>query len=390
MKKMTWVLLFLLLYAVVNIPLAIAEVMSNHELSQRVKQLEEKLQTEEEGALAEWAQRITIGGVVEAEVGYTTSDPVGGESTDGSDIAVATVEVGIGAKIVDHVSGDILFLYEDGDDGVNIDEAFITIDGEDAVPLYLRVGQLYVPFGNFESNMISDPLTLEIAETGEGALQVGTEIAGLYASAFIFNGDMNEIDDSDDHIDNFGANAGFGMESDAFSVDVGVSYINNLTEADNWEDTLEEITAGVEDELVGDDEEFVVGLKDYVGGLGAYAIIGVGPITFIGEYITALDDVEWVYQNETTGDVTNYNNDKIAAWNLEIGFGFAIGGKETTLAVAYQATDNAQNILPETRYLGSIGVGIFENTTLALEYLMDEYENDNEETALTAQLAIEF
>jgi len=377
MKKMTWVVLVLILWAMVNIPLAIAEVMSNHELSQRVAQLEEKLKAGEDGALAEWTKRITMSGVVEVEAGFSTADPVDGESTDDSDIAVATVEVGIGAKIVDHVSGDILFLYEDGED-IAVDEAFITLDGEDVIPLYLRAGELYVPFGNFESHMISDPLTLEIAETREAALQVGTETGGFYGSAFMFNGDVNESDADDDHIDNFGANAGFGMESEIFQFDVGVSYINNLIDADGWEGAIEDINSELEE-----GEEFA--LNEYVGGVGAYAIIGVGPVTFIGEYVTALDDVKWV-----DADANLTNEDQIAAWNAEIGFGFAIGAKEATLAVAYQGTDNAQNRLPETRYLGTFGVSVFENTTLALEYLMDEYENDDEATALTAQLAIEF
>ena len=130
------------------------------------------------------------------------------------------VELGIGAKIVDHVSGDILFLYEDGEN-IIVDEAFITINGEDVVPIYLRAGEFYVPFGNFETHMISDPLTLEIAETREAALQVGLETGGFYASAFIFNGDVDEIDADDDHVDNFGANVGLGLEKDAFNIDVG-------------------------------------------------------------------------------------------------------------------------------------------------------------------------
>jgi hypothetical protein len=369
MKKTIGMMFSLAMVGTLLTTSAVAEEMSNHELSQRVKQIEEKLNVGGEGPPAEWSERITVSGTVEVEAGYTSTDPVAGESTDDSDLAVATVELGIGAKIVDHVSGDILFLYEDGEDIV-VDEAFITIDGEDLVPLYLRAGEMYVPFGNFESHMISDPLTLEIAETREAALQVGGETGGFYGSAFVFNGDVDEVDAEDDHIDNFGANAGFGMEGDGFSLDVGVSYLNNLIDADSWLDVIE-------------DEE--LSLDEYTAGVGAYAIVGVGPVTLIGEYVAALDDIEWI-----DGDGNLVNEDQIAAWNAEIGFTFAIGEKEATLAVAYQGTDNAQNRLPETRFLGVIGVGLFENTTLALEYLMDEFENDDEATALTAQLAIEF
>ena len=346
-----------------------AQEMSNHELSQRMTQIEEKLEAEKGGVPGEWADRISISGLIEFEAGYTSEDPVGEEGTDGSDFAISTVELGIGAKVVDHVSGDILFLYEDGEDIV-VDEAFITIDGEDVVPLYLRAGEMYVPFGNFETHMISDPLTLEIGETRETALQVGTQSGGFYGSAFIFNGDVNEAEEDDDHISNFGANAGFALENDAFSMDVGVSYINSLVDADGWEGAME-------------DEELT--LNEFVGGVGAYAIIGIGPVTLIGEYITAMDDIEWIDAN---GDLVN--DDQIAAYNLELGFVFAIGEKEATVAVAYQGTDNAQGRLPETRYLGSCGVSLFENTSLALEYMTEEYENDDEASALTALLSIEF
>jgi hypothetical protein len=51
---------------------------------------------------------------------------------------------------------------------------------------------MYVPFGNFESQIISDPLTLEIGEAGEDALQVGVEVEGFYDSIYTFNGDVTE------------------------------------------------------------------------------------------------------------------------------------------------------------------------------------------------------
>jgi hypothetical protein len=45
--------------------------------------------------------------------------------------------------------------------------------------------------------------------------------------------------------------------------------------------------------------------------------------------------------------------------------------------------------IAETRYMASFGIGIFESTALAFEYAHDEYENDDEEDAFTAHLAIE-
>lgn len=44
------------------------------------------------------------------------------------------------------------------DNSVGIDEADITLGGTDDIPVYLKAGRLYVPFGNFETNMISETL----------------------------------------------------------------------------------------------------------------------------------------------------------------------------------------------------------------------------------------
>lgn len=323
----------------------------------------------EEEEAASWLDMITLSGAVEFEAGYESTDPAEDEGEDTSDFSVATVEVGVEAQINDYVSGNVLFLYED-DENVAVDEALIAIDGNEKCPFGLTAGKLYVPFGNFESHMISDPLTLDIGETRETALQIDFESHGAYGSAFIFNGDVDEADDTDDHINNFGANAGFAMESDAISLDIGLSYINNLIDADGWEDLLEE-------------EE--LGLSEFTAGMGAYAIFTTGPVTFIAEYVTALDDLVWL-----DADGAAINEDAISAWNVEAGYGFALAGKATTVAVGYQSTDNAYNRLPETRYVGSFGIGIYDKTTVAVEYLHDIFENDDEADVLTLQLAIEF
>jgi hypothetical protein len=93
---------------------------------------------------------------------------------------------------------------------------------------------------------------------------------------------------------------------------------------------------------------------------------------------------------ETEDFVSRHKSEKIAAWNLELGYAFALYGKETTLAVAYQGTKDAEDWLPEERYMGSVGVGIFDGTSLALEYRHDEFETDDQGDGLTAQLAFEF
>jgi hypothetical protein len=344
-------------------------------LSERVIKLEETMNTPPD--YSKWFDRITISGLLEAEAGYTSTDydePSESDENE-SDAALATMEFGIDAELNEYVSGHALFLWEEDDtEPIDIDEGVITISGGDNLPIYLNAGKMYVPFGNFESTMISDPLTLELAETRESAVQVGFELKGFYGSIYAFNGDIDEAGE-DSHIDNFGANAGFAMENDNLCLDAGVSYINNILDSDGLGDWAEET-------MDTDSTE----LKDYVDGFGAHIIVNTGPVTFIGEYITMIDDPEFISDMPDIG----FKGEKISAYNAEVAFTFDMAGKETTVGVGYQGTDDAEDFLPETRIIGSIGVEIFDSTSLALEYAHDEFENDDEVDIVTAQLAIEF
>ena len=346
-----------------------AEGLSNFALEERITQLEEKLK-DGGGGLPGWLDRISISGVIEVEAGFESldfDDPAV-EDEDSSDFSLATVELGIDGEISEHVSGSLLLLYEDGEDIV-FDEAFITLSGGENLPIYLKVGELYVPFGFFESNMISDPLTLEIGETRETALEVGYEMAGFYCAGYLFNGDVDEAGE-DNEVDNFGLNAGYAMETDAVNLDVGIGYINNLFDSDGMNDILDGSGAD---------------LDEYVGGLALHGVLNLGPLTLIGEYVSATDDPEWSYADGTTG-----KGDKPSAWNAEVDYTFEMAGKETVVGFACQGTDNLEDELPETRVVGAVAVGILANTTLALEYLHDEFESDDEADVITAQLAIEF
>ena len=346
-----------------------AEGVSNFELGERIAKLEENLKGGG-GALPDWLNRISMSGVIEVEAGFESldfDDPAA-KDEDSSDISLATVELGIEGEVSEHVSGSLLLLYEDGEDIV-FDEAFITLSGGDIMPIYLKTGELYLPFGSFDSNMISDPLTLEIGETRETALEVGYEMAGFYCAAYLFNGDVDEAGEDND-VDNFGLNAGYALETDGISLDVGIGYINNLFDSNGMGDIVDGSGAD---------------LDEYAGGIALHGVLNFGPLTVIGEYVGATDEPEWSYANGTTGE-----GDKPSAWNAEVGYTFKMAGKETVIGLACQGTDNMEDELPESRVVGAVAVGILENTTLALEYLHDEFESDDEADVITAQLAIEF
>ncbi len=314
------------------------------------------------------ANNVEMATVIEFEAGMVDSDVDG----DSSDMALATVEVAVDGQMTDGLSGHLLLLYEEGeeDDHIIVDEATITLGGDQ----YLTIGKMYVPFGSFESNMISDPLTLEMAETGETAALAGFEAGAFSGSFYIFNGDINETGE-EDQIDTVGASLAYGFEQSGMTVSLGADWISNIADTDGIGDTIAE-------RLVPADPEEIA---DYVGGMALHGVITSGPFSLIAEYITATNEFE---AGELADGAAAAEPD---AMNLEAAYTTEISGKETTIAVAFQSTDEAEDLgLPEEKYLASVGIGINDYAGLAFEIAAEEDYNDDETTTATVQLAIEF
>ena len=138
-----------------------------------------------------------------------------------SDITLATVELTMGAEIVEAVSGHLGLLWAEDDTEENIlDEGYITFGATETIPFYATAGKMYLPFGNFESVFISDPLTLELAEINQSAALAGYGNNWIDLKAGAFNGDFEE-DTDDNTIDDAFASITFLPFEGVFSVPTG-------------------------------------------------------------------------------------------------------------------------------------------------------------------------
>ncbi len=312
-------------------------------------------------------ERVTLSALVELE--YFAQEGYGG--TNESDLSLATVELGMEAELSDWVSANLLLLWEEGE-SFTVDEAVISIGNPEQNPLFFNGGRMYVPYGFFETNMIQDPLTLSLGETGETAVEVGFEMTGVQVSAYAFRGDVKEVG-ADDEINSYGVTAGYVYESDSVTVDLGLDWINNMSVAGDMPDYVPEE------------------INSYVAGMGAHAMVTCGSMTTIVEYISALDEydpAELAFQGEGA---------QPSAWNLEAALTTAMMDKEVTFAAGYQQTSEGIALeLPESRYLFAIGMEIFDYTSLKLEYLHDEdysiTDGGSGDSAdqISALLAVEF
>lgn len=359
-------------------------------LERRIKYLEQRVAAQDEmivekdrqiaeltgGREDAWFDAVEIGGTIELEAAYAShgadDDPYEGDPSTTAELA--TVELGVAARIHDWVGAEII-VKNDDDDDIAVDETFLTIAPPEGA-WALQTGRYVVPFGIYETNMISDPVTLDLGETGQDAVMLAAESGGLYGSVFAFNGDLDR--GGDDTIDGFGVALGYAMEIEGGAIDANLSWINDLGESDGFD---------IDEDDVG---------ADNVPGWAASVVLGWGDVTLIGEYLTALDGFE--------GDGIEFGaaGAEPSAWTVEAAYGFDLGGRDATAAVGYQGTSEAGGdpdgslALPERRALVGLSVEMAEGVGLSAEWKRDEDYGEAEggtgknADTVTVQLAAEF
>ncbi len=340
-------------------------------LERRIQQLEEAI--DRDVLSDKWYDRIQISGLIEVEAAYRDfedkNDPPA--DTKESDVDLATVELVVDAKIAGHVDGHVMFKYEEDD--VFVDEGFITLVGTETFPAYLIAGRQYVPFGYYESFFVTDPNTLVLGETNQGAAVAGYRFGGEMFDIAVgaFNGEIDKIGD-DDVIDSFVAalTASF-MDGKLMA---GASYTSNLASSDSLSEVIQ--------------ENGTAELTERVGGWSAFVTVDfLERFQLIGEYVGALDDFEAGEIYDPALDIKR----KPTAWNVEFG---VLILEDLGLSVRYGGSDDGGDFLPEKQYGVVLNWGIWQ-CNLGLEYLHDEFADtdlavEQEADTFTAQLAVEF
>jgi hypothetical protein len=311
------------------------------------------------------ASTIEIGGVIEAEM-YV------GENFDGngySDLILSSVEIALDAEITESIGGHILLLHEEtssniphlhikGQTGLLVDEGYVEFGNSFLSSFSLQIGHIYIPFGSFESNMISDPFTLELGQSRESAL-VLTYDSTIYASIYLFNGDLIEVG-GDDSIDNIGYSLGYLYQGEDISFNVGVGYINNIKETDGMSASIIDNREAI---LKTDPTAFdnTTAVLEYTAGFSGHIIFNWGSTTMIAEIVAAMDDF-------TNDELYDGRVAKPSSSNLEIAYRIS---NDITIALGVQETVDLAKYLPENRALIGVTYQIDKATTFAFEIAND-------------------
>lgn len=311
-------------------------------------------------------QSFEVSGLVEVSAAYTKQ----GDDKD-ADTNVDTVEVDFGLEVTDNLELALAFLYEEGEDfGVDSAEAIWKFDELEG--LSLHAGLLYLPFGRFETAMISDPLTLELGEISDGAFGLVYESDYIDLAGYVFAGDIKDATDDADEVNFVGCvtlKPGEGFE-------VWVAGLSDIAEAAMDDDIIDALDAAAEEGL---DASY-----DGAAGIDVGALVEAGDFTLAAEYLAAVDDIEIC--GEKVG--------KPQTWSVDLAYAAT---DALTLAARYEGSkDFAPDEFPETQFGVAAEYAFESGVALAVEYMYGRFDKDEEGVRpddrhmVTGKLAYEF
>ena len=306
------------------------------------------------------APGVGLGVLVEVEAAY---EKIGDEES--TDANVATFEVGLDAEPMEGVRGEAALLWEEGDsDSLDVDSAFIELGGTEAMPLTVSAGRLYLPFGAFNSLLVSDPLTLELGETRETAIALSGEWGGFTAWAGAFAGEREDAED----IENAAAALGW---SPVKGLTLGVSVLSDLGEGAGYVDDLNDVLANE-------------GSAEKAAGISAFLLLERGAWSLAAEYLGAAEDLEWTDAEGATTAV------QPQAWHVDVAYAF---NDVWSAAARYEGSKEFKaDEMPEHQGGAAVFCQLNAFAVLGAEYLygtFDDVEADDRHLA-TLQLALEF
>jgi len=332
-------------------------------LRSRLDTLEARAAKEDHLAIFSLNKKITFHGALEAEAYYSKQE----NSPSESDIILDTASFGFQADVNDQVHGHLTFLYEEDKTPLGVDEGFISVDLKHMGPGHAKLvaGQFYLPFGNFDSEMVTDPVTLDLGESDRTAIMAQYELGPVEVALAGFNGDFDP-DGKNNVIDGVVAAV---SASPIKPLELGVSYISDLAETDI--------------ELIKGNS-----YAKSVDGISAHAVLNLGPVTLSGEYLSALKSFAAGEVSAAIAASGELSGERPQAFFLE-----ARGeiGENLSYAVRYENSDDFEDDL--RRYGATCSWSFAENTSLSLEYLYSDAGDDpatNTSHTVTAQLAIEW
>ncbi len=276
-----------------------------------------------------------------------------------NDILLDKVEISLEGELDDNVSFNVVGLYEDGED-ITVDSAEIaySLPVTEESSLRFSGGLIYMPFGSYESFFITDPLTLELGEISDGAFGVAYETKYATLSGFVFDGNLDDVDEDDCEELHYVAALDL---TPADWLTFRASFISGFLHA-GFADAINEAIA---EEINYDD----------AAGINFAIMATLADFTLLGEYVGAIDDI-------TIADTAARPD----TWTVELGYNI---NDDFLVAARYEESSKIVG-MPKKSYGIVASHAIGDYLSVSLEYLRDEYDGDIDGNKFTACFALEY
>ncbi len=290
---------------------------------------------------------LSVTGLVQMQISSTEN--YNKDTSD--DIVNSIAEIDIEKKVREDLYGRITLLHIDDQSPdtkeIFVDEAILTFGNPDN-GFYFTGGKMYVPYGQYDSDFASYPLTYDMGLTNENAALIGFKMDKVSLELYNFNGDVDESGEANRNR-NGGATLAFKDERDDWSGKASIGYINSFGDTD----LLATIATKPSQNLV------------------AAAAVG---IDFSNKYFFIRG--EWLGATEkflATELKFRGRGAKPQAFKSEIGYKFPVAEKVGKVVLGYQGTEEALALeMPRKRGLAAVGLEITKGASIMYEFKREE------------------
>ncbi|MGW8246730.1 MAG: LbtU family siderophore porin [Acidiferrobacterales bacterium] len=291
------------------------------------------------GAAHAESDSVIFSGINEFETGVLQD----GNSLTTSSPAISKVELQVNSPDT-RPFGALLRLKHEVDND-EVDEAYLRYRFGAKNDFAVVAGKTYSPFGQFESSLVTDPMTLTVGETHVQGLKLEQDHAGWVISLF--------------------ASAELPGNGKSLPGGVGLNY----SRGENWRGYGFGVAA-MSNLATGDGISAALSSPGFsskaVPALAAHATYGDGTNRIVVEAVSATERF-------AAGDLAFAGNGaRPEAFRAEVGRRFQFLDKPMIVAASWQQSHEVLALdLPQTRISTGISTSLSRNASLALEWLHD-------------------
>ena len=249
--------------------------------------------------------------------------------------------------------------------------------GRDSDFWKIKAGKLVIPFGRYHTNLLTDPITEDMAETTKDALQGSLSWKELTFSAYVFQCSKQELGKSA-RLRQGGAALDYGFEAGIHRLDVSIDYLTSFAETDLISSKITNTN-----------------LREETSAIATSLKLAVGQWSLFLEYLSALDELNNADLAWGAGGA------KPSSSLVEVSYDSTMWGG-TVFSLGHQQTSEALGLeLPKSKFFLASTINLQEQVSLGFEHAIGkDYKTtdcvgttcgtDRSNYTTTARLALSF